>query len=273
VTLQNPAEASATAQIDYAPLTARPTSADLADFRQWASRSTFAFPNSWGPRIKSVLTLLAVIAMSLVLLAFGLSIAALTSATFSSPAVAVSFGIGAIALAGFAIYLLVRKLPGTLTFRSPWPRRWRMAVFSRVNGFIYVPRSGEPPIPGSVFGRAQNSIATDRLISRVGQYFEIGNYQRNVADWYGTSTAEWGYIAIDLERALPHIVLKARVGRYRWGNRGIPASFTKDQVLRLEGDFNKYFTLHVPRGYESDALYVHLCARPHGTAHRRGCGA
>lgn len=36
----------------------------------------------------------------------------------------------------------------------------------------------------------------------------------------------------------------------------LPATLTKDQVMRLEGNFNEYFTLYAPKGYERDALYV-----------------
>ena len=44
------------------------------------------------------------------------------------------------------------------------------------------------------------------------------------------------------------------------GNNGfgsnLPASFARDQRLSLEGDFDKYFTLYCPEGYEQDALYL-----------------
>ena len=36
----------------------------------------------------------------------------------------------------------------------------------------------------------------------------------------------------------------------------LPVSLRKDQVLSLEGDFDKYFTLYAPKDYERDALYI-----------------
>jgi hypothetical protein len=36
----------------------------------------------------------------------------------------------------------------------------------------------------------------------------------------------------------------------------LPISFNRNQVLSLEGDFDKHFTLYCPKEYEQDALYV-----------------
>ena len=38
--------------------------------------------------------------------------------------------------------------------------------------------------------------------------------------------------------------------------QNLPATFDKSQILSLEGDFDKYFTLYCPKEYERDALYV-----------------
>ena len=57
-----------------------------------------------------------------------------------------------------------------------------------------------------------------------------------------------GYLAIRLDRKLPHIVLQRRRGAMFYAGDG--------PELELEGDFGKHFELHVPEGYERDALYV-----------------
>jgi hypothetical protein len=36
----------------------------------------------------------------------------------------------------------------------------------------------------------------------------------------------------------------------------LPIAFKRDQILSLEGDFDKHFTLYCPQEYEQDALYV-----------------
>lgn len=66
---------------------------------------------------------------------------------------------------------------------------------------------------------------------------------------------ELGYLAITLPRRLPQMILDARSN-----DHGPFSSLMhrpqSDQVLSLEGDFDRHFRLYVPRGYERDALYV-----------------
>ena len=52
------------------------------------------------------------------------------------------------------------------------------------------------------------------------------------------------------------MVLDSRDNNGLVGGATLPATFRRDQVLSLEGDFNRYFTLYCPRQYERDALYV-----------------
>ncbi|WP_415125140.1 hypothetical protein [Microbacterium sp.] len=54
---------------------------------------------------------------------------------------------------------------------------------------------------------------------------------------------------------LPNIVLDA-VGNNSVFGPNPPASFDKDPRLRPEGDFDRSFALHCPRGYRTDALYL-----------------
>ena len=75
-------------------------------------------------------------------------------------------------------------------------------------------------------------------------YGTVGRADRNGAI-HSTGT---GYLAIRLDRKLPHIVLQRRRGAMFYAGDG--------PELELEGDFGKHFELHVPTGYERDALYV-----------------
>ena len=62
-----------------------------------------------------------------------------------------------------------------------------------------------------------------------------------------------GVAEIVLERAVPNIVLENRRAGImrRRGDR-----FRSQQRLRLEGDFDRTFSLYCPTGYERDALYI-----------------
>jgi hypothetical protein len=63
-------------------------------------------------------------------------------------------------------------------------------------------------------------------------------------------------MALKLDRQLPNMVLDARSNNTLFGTTDLPVSFSADQRLSLEGDFDKYFTLYCPKEYETDALYV-----------------
>lgn len=41
-----------------------------------------------------------------------------------------------------------------------------------------------------------------------------------------------------------------------FGLTGVAGLFARDQVLSLEGDFDRYFTPYCPKQYERDALSV-----------------
>lgn len=71
-----------------------------------------------------------------------------------------------------------------------------------------------------------------------------------------STTHNWGFVALSLDRALPHMVLDSRSNNGLFGGTNLPTVFSKDQVLSLEGGFDTHFTLYCPREYERDALYV-----------------
>ena len=54
---------------------------------------------------------------------------------------------------------------------------------------------------------------------------------------------------------LPHIVLDATSNNGLFGSN-LPSTFARSQRLSLEGDFDRYFSLYCPEGYETDALYL-----------------
>jgi len=136
------------------------------------------------------------------------------------------------------------------TTRRQAERRWRLANFSRAVGMQYVPSISDPPLPGSVFRLGSGRTATDVLRGREPRFVEVGNHQYTVSSGKNQSTVRWGYIAIKLNVPLPHIVLDAS------GNGITLGTFQRDQHLSLEGDFDRYFRLYCPEGYERDALYL-----------------
>lgn len=109
-------------------------------------------------------------------------------------------------------------------------------------------------LPGSVPNDASAVLMTTDVVTRAasdaaGPAFTAATLTPPVA---GTRRRH-GIAAITLERETPHIVLvNRRAGVLRETGR----RFRGQQRLRLEGDFDRTFTLFCPRGYETDALYI-----------------
>jgi hypothetical protein len=136
-----------------------------------------------------------------------------------------------------------------------WEKLLRKARFAAHNSLTYLPGQKGINYPGIIFGRGSDRRSTDNYLSTGDQRFDIGNYQYTTGSDKNKTTHTWGYLAFQLERRLPHMVLDARKNNQLLASN-LPASFRRDQRLSLEGDFDRHFTLYCPRAYERDALYV-----------------
>lgn len=138
-------------------------------------------------------------------------------------------------------------------------RQYRLHMHAAANNLSYRPSGGSLIYPGLIFGEGENRTATDRFRSTfTDRYVDIGTFKYGVElieDAPVQLTRSWGYVAVRLDRNLPHMVLDAKSNNFG-RSTNLPASFGKRQHLSLEGDFDKYFTLYVTPGYERDALYV-----------------
>ena len=182
------------------------------------------------------------------------SLASIGTGDATAPFLFVAFGsvlpiivIGG-ALAALAIFLM-RNTAGR-------NERWyRLDRFAAANGMSYLPALSAPALPGMIFDVGGSRSASDLVRGQQPRFVEFGNYQYSTGSGKNRSTHRWGYVAIKLDVPLPHIVLDATSNNGLFGSN-LPAAFDKDQKLRLEGDFDRHFSLYCPEGYEQDALYL-----------------
>jgi hypothetical protein len=145
---------------------------------------------------------------------------------------------------------------GIRAFRNSGVRAYRLATFAQANGMVYAGRIPAPALPGMIFSQGSSRQSIDAVRGDVPRFVEFANYLYTTGSGKNQTTHRWGYVAIKLDVPLPHIVLDALGNNGLFGASNLPASFDADQRLSLEGDFDKYFTLSCPRGYERDALYL-----------------
>lgn len=153
---------------------------------------------------------------------------------------------GLVALAIFGV---------TRSLRSSRERLYRLHHFAAANGMSYVPTLADPALPGMIFNVGSSRASSDLMRGAEPRFVEFANYKYTTGSGKNRTTHNWGYVAIKLDVPLPHIVLDALGNNGLFGSN-LSTSFDKDQRLSLEGDFDKYFSLYCPQGYEADALYL-----------------
>ncbi|MDR2998264.1 MAG: hypothetical protein LBU78_09110 [Microbacterium sp.] len=167
----------------------------------------------------------------------------------------IGFGFaGALPFVLIGVVFVVVVVVLIVSFRNGRIRAYRLARFAAANGMEFVGRIDEPELPGMIFQLGRDRHAELALRGRQPRFVEFGNYEYTTGSGKNSTTHHWGYIAVKLDVPLPNIVLDA-LGNNTLGSN-LPASFSKDQRLSLEGDFDRYFTLYCPEGYERDALYL-----------------
>lgn len=144
-----------------------------------------------------------------------------------------------------------------------YKRAARLWHFARANSFSYTHTLLDPPYAGMIFQQGHSRFASNIIYvppSESFASFEMGDYQYTTGSGKEKQTHNWFYLCVEMDRQLPHMVLDSRANNVRFFGKdlmtNLPESFSKDQILSLEGDFNSYFTLYAPKEYERDALYV-----------------
>jgi len=197
-----------------------------------------------------------VIALLVMAIVGAVQVAGLVSALSSSGANAsLSFFIIPVIILIAVIVFAVITVRNLLS-NGTWELWFKLDTFARANGLVFSPASAAPSYAGAIFGLGSNRQKLNSLFSVEGRSIDMGNYRYVTKSGKSSTTHNWGYLALRLDRKLPHMVLDSRANNGIFGGTNLPAFFAKNQVLSLEGDFNKHFTLYCPKQYERDALYV-----------------
>lgn len=242
--------------VDYSALTQPVPPTEVKAFK--ASVANRPEYSRAAPIVVVIVAVLAVSVFSFFFLGIiGVMLTALSSTLSEGGA---AFGIGGFVF--LLVFIAVFVLIAIVVFRNilggggRWERWYRLDRFAAANGLVFSPSSENPQYPGAIFSSGRNRQATDHLRSASDRFLDYGNYTYITGSGKNSTTHRWGFMALHLDRALPNMVLDSKANNGLFGSTNLPATFTKDQVLSLEGNFNEYFTLYCPKQYERDALYV-----------------
>ena len=236
--------------IDYTPLFAEVSRDDVVQYR--AEQVRFNAHEQVARVVTWVLGGLIIATMTLVVV-FPLLVALVGIATGARSITDTVAALPGLVIITVAVVLAVRYLRST---QLSWQHRVRMSRFAAANGFIFEPKSAAPSYPGAIFGIGSSRLVTDHFRTPDGRFVDFGNYTYSTGSGKSRTTHRWGFLAMHLDRALPHMLLDSTANNGMFGGSNLPIAIRRDQVLSLEGDFNRYFTLYCPKQYERDALYV-----------------
>lgn len=219
-------------QLDYSALNEPVTSADVSAFKA-------ARPHNHRYAAIIVFSLFGLLGTALI-------IATLVDLVFhhtADPGMVTYLGILVIAAIGsrIAIQIQYKKLA-------------KVYKFATANRLWFVQELHDPSYQGVIFSEGYGRMVSTALVFPDGT--EIGNYQYTTGAGKTQEVHYWGYVRIKLARRLPNMVLDAKKNNTFRKFSNLPESFNRGQILSLEGDFDKYFTLYAPKEYETDALYV-----------------
>jgi len=239
--------------IDYTPLFMDVSPDDVARYRAQQSAMAHLSAHEQVNRIATwVVTGLVALTM-IVVIGLPLFVSLVLIATSAKPIADAPGLLPGLVILVIAVTIGARYLR---VQRESWNQRVRMSRFAEANGLVFERTSAAPNYPGVIFGVGSSRVVTDHFRTPDGRFIDFGNYTYVTGSGKSRTTHRWGFLAMSLDRALPHMLLDSTANNGMFGASNLPGAFRRDQVLSLEGDFNRYFTLYCPKQYERDALYV-----------------
>lgn len=109
---------------------------------------------------------------------------------------------------------------------------------------------------GMLFGSGYNEKVVSVYVDYNYNQIEVGNYSYDKGLLDRKVTYEYGFVRIQLDRNLPRLLLESRSNNGAFNSSSLPFTLNSNNILSLEGDFNKYFTVFEPNGYSRDTLYI-----------------
>ncbi len=130
-----------------------------------------------------------------------------------------------------------------------------MRQFAAANGYSFSPDASMDGMNGAFFRVGYGQRRYDLVGgSYQGHPIELFLYQYTIGEGKRAETYVYTVFRLRFDTAMPDLVLEQK--KYGVGYSILKTAASQKEFISLEGDFNKYFTLSVPKGYETEALEV-----------------
>lgn len=166
-------------------------------------------------------------------------------------------------LAGAAAVLGVTLVPLGLLARRylrrlrPLRHWYLLQRLADANGLEYAPEVRKPDLPGSAFRlHGQDRALIDVFTSTGERPVQFGNYHAEVGRVGSVRRVRIGFVRIALDHPMPHFVMLGGGGLGHIAADPITGVFGRAQRISLEGDFDRYFRVYAPVGYDADVRFV-----------------
>jgi hypothetical protein len=170
-------------------------------------------------------------------------------------AVALEIAIIALGASDIRLYFFPLVLPfiGYSIARSKIQHEF-MRQFALANDFSYAPTGSLDGLDGSLFQIGHGKSVSD-VVSGQFQGHPITLFTYTYVTGYGRSEQTHTYTVYELQFdiTLPDILLENTSHTF---GESLFEKMSAKEFIRLEGDFNKYFSLSIPKGYEVEALEI-----------------
>lgn len=131
-----------------------------------------------------------------------------------------------------------------------------LSKFCTANNFKLIREVKNPKRHGVVFGIGKNQTINNMIQgSWAGRSFELFNHTYVTGAGRNNQVVYMGVLIVKLSKNLPHVLFDSK-NNNELGISSLDGAIPKaSQKITLEGDFNKYYDVYVPKEYARDVLY------------------
>lgn len=132
----------------------------------------------------------------------------------------------------------------------------RLESLAHDNGWTYIASTDDIRQTGALFTAGHNYSFSNVITSPT---FQVGECRSKYGSGKNERQYNFAYMAVPLKRHVPNMLLDSKSNNLKiFGTEisNLPVSYDRGQIVSLEGDFDKYYTLYAPEGYDMDVRYI-----------------